>query len=164
MDKLERHLWLISLAIVLPATVLLLGRNFPFNSWYDGIFYGGYLIFSVCGGILIGYIRFRGHHRFLHHGLLGAFIGAILANLSLSALELPDLPFVEIEASTTWPEELSGSPFRLLATDSQRWYVYNNESGMLALEQADVKSARFWDDIQERTLDVSSNDGRANPG
>lgn len=163
LDKLERHLWLISLAIVLPATVLLLSRNFPFNSWYDAIFYGGYVVFSACGGILIGYIRFRGHHRFFHHGLLVAFIGAIFGALSLSALELPDLPFIEIEATTTWPEELSGSPFRLLSTASQHWYVYNSESGMLALEQADVKSVRFWDETQERTPDVSSKDGRVNP-
>ena len=34
---------------------------------------------------------------------------------------------------------------------------------MLAMDQADVKSVRFWDDTQERTPDVGSQDGRVNP-
>jgi hypothetical protein len=162
-DRLRRHHWLVSLVIVLPATVLLLTRNFPFDSWYDAIFYGGYLGFSALGGTLIGYLRFMGYHRFFHHGLLVAFAGAIFGALSLSALELPNLPLVEVKATTEWPQELTGSPFRLLSNDAQHWYVYNRESGMLAMQQADVESVRFWDDSQERTPDVSSQDGRVNP-
>jgi hypothetical protein len=55
-------------------------------------------------------------------------------------------------------------PYRLLSNDSQHWYVYNRESGMLAMEQADVKSVRFWDDTQERPPAVSpGQDGRINP-
>lgn len=75
--------------IVLPATALLLSSSFPFYSWYDAVFCGGYFVFSACGGILIGCIRFRDNHRFWHHGLLGAFTGAIFVALCLSALELP---------------------------------------------------------------------------
>ncbi len=63
-------------------------------------FYVGYFIFSACGGFIIGYIRFRGHDRWIHHGLSLAFAGATFGALSLSALDLPDLPFVEIEATT----------------------------------------------------------------
>jgi hypothetical protein len=162
-DRLKRYHWLGSLVIVLPATVLLLSRNFPFDSWYDAIFYGIYMGSCALGGTLIGYIRFMGHHRFFHHGLLVAFAAAIFGALSLSALELPNLPLVEIEATTEWPQELAGSPFRLLSNDAQHWYVYNHESGMLAMDQADVKSVRFWDDTQERTPDVSTQDGRVNP-
>lgn len=163
--KWERNLWLISLVVVLPATILLLSRNFPFDSWYDALFYAGYFVFSACGGALIGYIRFRDHHRFFHHGLLVAFAAAIFGALSLSALELPNLPFVEIEATTSWPKELSStSQYRLLSNDTQHWYVYNRESGMLALEQTDAKSVRFWDETQQRPSDVSpKNDGRVNP-
>ena len=113
---------------------------------------------------MIGYIRYRGHHRFFHHGLLVAFAGAILGALSLSALELPNLALVEIEATTSWPTELSSAPYRLLSNDSQHWYVYNCESGMLALDQADVKSVRFWNDTQERPPDVNpKQDGHVNP-
>ncbi len=162
-DMLKRYHWLVSLVIVLPATVLLLSHNFPFDSWYDAIFYGIYLGSCAFGGTLIGYIRYMGHHRFFQHGLLVAFAAAIFGALSLSALELPNLPLVEIEASTEWPRELVGTPYRLLANDSQHWYVYNRESGMLAMDQADVKSVRFWDDTQERAPDIDSQDGRVNP-
>src|SRR5919199_2873952 len=161
----ERYLWFVSLIIVLPMVAVLLSTGFPFDSWYDAIFYGAYFVFSACGGVLIGYIRSRGHHKFWHHGLLVAFAGAIFGALSLSALELPDLPFVEIEANTSWPEELAGTQYRVLSNDSQHWYVYNRESGMLALDQADVKSVRFWDATEERPSEISPRqDGRVNPG
>jgi hypothetical protein len=111
-----------------------------------------------------GYIRFMGHHGLFRHGLLVAFVAAIFGALSLSALELPNLPLVEIEATTSWPTELTSTPYRLLSNDSQHWYVYNRESGMLAMDQADVKSVRFWDDTQERPPTVSpGQDGRVNP-
>jgi hypothetical protein len=124
--RLKRYHWLVSWIIVLPTTVLLLSRNFPFDSWYDAIFYSIYLVSCGVGGAVIGYIRFMGHHRFFHHGLLVAFVTAIFGALSLSALELPNLPLVEIEVATEWPQKLAGSPYRLLSNDSQHWYVYNH--------------------------------------
>ena len=164
LGKWERRLWYLSFIILLPIAILLLSKNFPFNSWYDLPFYAGYFTFSACGGVILGYIRFRGHRKWVHHGLSVAFAGAIFGALSLSALELPDLPFIEIEATTTWPSELSGTPFRLLSNDSNHWYIYNSESGILALHQQDVQSVRFWDDTQERPSDVSpTEDGRVNP-
>ena len=164
LNKWERRLWRISPAVLLPMMVLLLSNNFPFDSWYDFPFYAAYFIFSACGGAIIGYIRFRGLHRWLHHGLSLAFAGAIFGALSLSALQLPDLPLVEIEATTNWPKELSSSPFRLLSNDTQHWYVYNRESGMLALDQGSVKSIRYWDETQKRPPDISpEEDGRVNP-
>jgi hypothetical protein len=164
LNKWERRLWRISPVILLPLVVLLLIKDFPFDTWYDLPFYAGYFIFSACGGFIIGYIRFRGQDRWIHHGLSLAFAGAIFGALSLSALDLPDLPFVEIEATTNWPKELSSTPFRLLSTDSQHWYLYNRDSGMLALDQPDVKSVRYWDETQKRTSDVSpEEDGRVNP-
>ncbi len=164
LGKWERRLWRLSPVVLVPLIVLLLSHDFPFDSWYDVPFYVGYFAFSALGGAIIGYIRFWGHDRWLHHGLSLAFVGAIFGALSLSAMELPDLPVVEFEASTSWPNELSGTPFRLLANDTQHWYVYNRESGMLALDQADVKSLRYWDETQRRPADVSpKQDGRVNP-
>ena len=164
LHKWERYLWRLSLVILLPMVILLLSNSFPFDSWYDTPFYVGYFIFSALGGLIIGYIRFRGHDRWLHHGLSLAFAGSIFAALSLSALELPDLPFVEVEATTNWPKELSSNPFRLLSSDSNRWYVYNSESGLLALDQPDVKSVRYWDETKEHTPAVNpEEDGRVNP-
>ncbi len=163
-NKWERHLWRLSLIILLPVVILLLSNDFPFDSWYDVPFYAGCLIFSACGGVVLGYIRFRGYDRWLHHGLSVAFAGAIFGALCLSALELPDLPYVEVEATANWPQELSGTRFKLLANDPQHWYVYNRESGMLALEQSDVKRVRYWDETQRRSSEVSpKEDGRVNP-
>ena len=165
LNKWERRLWLLSPVVLLPLVILLLSYDFPFDTWYDAPFYAAYLMFSACGGAIIGYIRFRGLYRWLHHGLSLAFAGAIFGALSLSALALPDLPFVEVEATTNWPEELSSTPFRLLANDSQHWYVYNPESGVLALAQSDVQSVRLWDETQKRALDGSSEeDDRVNRG
>ncbi len=164
LNKWERRLWRLSPVILLPIVVLLLIKDFPFDTWYDLPFYVGYFIFSACGGFIIGYIRFRGHDRWIHHGLSLAFAGAIFGALSLSALDLPDLPFVEIEATTNWPEELSSTPFRLLSTESNHWNVYNRESGILALDHTDVENVRYWDETQKRTSDVSpEEDGRVNP-
>jgi hypothetical protein len=164
LGKWERRLWRLAPIILVPLMVLLLSSDFPFDSWYDVPFYVGYFAFSALGGVVIGYIRFWGHDRWLHHGLSLAFVGAIFGALSLSAMELPDLPVVELEAGTNWPNELSGTPFRLLANDTQHWYVYNRQSGMLALEQGDVKSIRYWDETQRRPPEASPDkDGRVNP-
>jgi len=164
LNRWERHLWQLSVIVLLPMVILLLSHDFPFDSWYDAPFYAGYFVFSAFGGVVIGYIRFRGYDRWLHHGLSLAFAGAIFGALSLSALGLPDLPVVEIEAATNWPKELSGTPFRLLANDPQHWYVYNSESGMLALAQEDVKRVRYWDETQKRPLYIGpKEDGRVNP-
>ena len=104
LNKWERRFWLLSLAALLPLAVLLVTKMFPFDHLYDLPFYGGYVIFSAIGGAVLGYIRYWGHDRWLHHGLSLAFAGAIFAALSLSALDLPDLPYVELNASSSWPE------------------------------------------------------------
>jgi hypothetical protein len=84
--------------------------------------YVGYFVFSALGGVVLGYIRFWRHDRWLHHGLSLAFAGSIFAALSLSALELPDLPFAELDATMSWPESLPhNDPFRLLSNDSNHW-------------------------------------------
>jgi hypothetical protein len=135
------------------------------DSWYDAPFYAGYFVFSAIGGLILGYIRFMGHDRWTHHGLSLAFVGSIVAALCLSALQLPDLPYVEVEASANWPESLSASPFRLLSgATSNYWYVYNQEKGILALDQTDVKSVRYWDETKRRAPVVNpKEDGHVNP-
>jgi hypothetical protein len=160
----ERGFWYLSLLLLLLVVVLLVVSGFPFDSWYDAPFYAGYFLFSAVGGFILGYIRYKGHYRWTHHGIAFAFGGAIFAALCLSALQLPDLPYVEVEAAATWPDSLSGSPFRLLSgATSNYWYVYNQEQGILALDQTDVKSVRYWDETKRRTPKVNpGEDGLVN--
>jgi hypothetical protein len=167
LNKWERRFWHLSLVTLLPITILLMVRMFPLDTWYDLPFYGSYLIFSAVGGIVLGYIRYWGHDRWLHHGLSFAFVGAIFAALSLSALELPDLPLVELDASSTWPEDLpSSTPFTLLTNESNHWYIYNRESGVVSLNHPENPEGaiimRFWDQVERPDVDISPDDGRVN--
>lgn len=167
LNKWERRFWLLSLLALLPMTILLVAKAFPFDHLYDLPFYGGYLIFSAIGGVVLGYIRFWGHDKWLHHGVSLAFAGAIFAALSLSALELPDLPYLELDASSTWPETLPSSvPYTLLANDSNHWYLYNRESGVLSVNHPEnpegAAMMRFWDQVERPDVDIDPDDGRLN--
>jgi len=165
LGRWERRFWYLSLLLLLPVLALLVVSGFPFDSWYDVPFYAGYLVFSALGGLIIGFVRFKGPDGWIHHGLTLAFVGSIFAALCLSALELPNLPYVEVDASSTsWPSSLSGSPFRLLAgPTSNYWYVYNQQDGLLALQQSDVKSIRYWDKTKRRAPTVNpGEDGHVN--
>jgi hypothetical protein len=165
LGRWERRFWYLSLLFLLPLLALLVVSGFPFDSWYDVPFYAGYFVFSAIGGFIIGYMRFRAQDRWLHHGLAFAFVGSIFAALCLSALELPDLPYVEVQAkATSWPDTLSGSPFRLLSgPNSGYWYVYNQQDGLLALQQDDVSSVRYWDQSKRRAPTVNpAEDGQVN--
>jgi hypothetical protein len=157
LGRWEQRFWYLSLLLLLPVLALLVVSRFPFDSWYDVPFYAGYFIFSAIGGFIIGYVRFKGPDGWIHHGLTLAFAGSIFAALCLSALELPDLPYAEIDAtSTSWPRSLSGNSFRLLSgPTSNYWYVYNQQDGLLALQQNDVKSLRYWDQTKRRAPAVN---------
>ena len=167
LNKWERRFWHLSLVTLLPITMLLMVKTFPFDTWYDLPFYGSYLIFSAVGGIVLGYIRYWGHDKWLHHGVSLAFAGAIFAAISLSALELPDLPYMELNASSTWPETLPEStPFTLLANESNHWYLYNRESGVISLNHPENPEGaaimRFWDQLERPDVDSNTDDGRVN--
>jgi hypothetical protein len=167
LNKWERRFWHLCLVTLLPITILVLIMMFPLDTWHDLPFFGGYLIFSAIGGIVLGYIRYWGHDRWLHHGISFAFAGAIFAALSLSALELPDLPYLELDASSTWPESLpNSSPFTLLTNESNHWYIYNRESGLVSLNHPENPEGaimmRFWDQVERPDVDLSPDDGRVN--
>ena len=170
LNKWERRLWYLSLLALLPLVMLWLWSEFPVDTWYDLPFLGGYFAFSALGGVVLGYIRFWGYDRWLHHGVVFAFIGSIFAGLCLSALELPrDLPYVEPQASQSWPEDLpSGSRYRLLSSDPQNLYVYNHENGILAINghsgsQTGQSITRYWDQTKRPPVNINpEEDGRIN--
>jgi hypothetical protein len=170
LNKWERRFWYLSLLTLLPLVILWLWSEFPVDTWYDLPFLGGYLIFSALGGIILGYIRFWGHDRWLHHGLILAFIGSIFAGLCLAALELPlDLPYVQLEATQSWPESLpSSNRYRLLGSDPNNLYVYNRESGILSISshsssQTGESITRYWDQTKRPPVNADSKqDGRVN--
>jgi len=99
-----------------------------------------------------------------------AFAGSILAGLCLSALELPrDLPYVEIQATQSWPESLpSGSRYKFLGSDPQNLYVYNRENGILTINahsssQTGQSITRYWDDTKRPPVSVNpKEEGRVN--
>jgi hypothetical protein len=170
LNKWERRFWYLSLLILLPLVMLWLWSEFPVDSWYDLPFLGGYIIFAALGGAVLGYIRFWGHDRWWHHGLILAFIGSIFAGLCLSALELPlDLPYVQPVATQSWPQNLpSDSRYRLLSSDPNNLYVYNRESGILVISshpgnQTGQDINRYWDQTKRPPVNIDpEEDGRVN--
>ena len=170
LNKWERRFWYLSLLVLLPLVLLWLWSEFPFDTWYDLPFLGGYFTFSALGGVVLGYIRFWGYDAWMHHGMAFAFAGSILAGLCLSALELPrDLPYVEIQATQSWPESLpSGSRYKFLGSDPQNLYVYNRENGILTINahsssQTGQSITRYWDDTKRPPVSVNpKEEGRVN--
>ena len=86
------------------------------NDRNDVLFLAGFLLFSAGGGVLIGQVRSRGHDQWFFPGLAAAYVAAVLAALSIAALDTPTLPLVEINAQPgdEVPDcsELSGQDFR----------------------------------------------------
>ena len=169
LNKWERRFWYLSVLVLLPLVILWLWSEFPLDHWYDLPFLGGYFTFSALGGVVLGYIRFWGYDRWMHHGVALAFAGSIFAGLCLSALELPrDLPYVEPQASQSWPESLpSGSRYRFLGSDPNNLYIYNRENGILTISshsssQTGQSITRYWDEPKRPPVDINSKDSRLN--
>ncbi len=169
LNRWERRFWHLSLLVLLPLVILWLWSEFPLDHWYDLPFLGGYFTFSALGGVVLGYIRFWGYDRWMHHGVALAFAGSIFAGLCLSALELPhDLPYVEPQASQSWPESLpSGSRYRFLGSDPNNLHIYNRENGVLTISshpssQTGQSITRYWDEPKRPPVDINSKDSRLN--
>jgi hypothetical protein len=169
LNKWERRFWYLSLLVLLPLVMLWLWSEFPLDHWYDLPFLGGYFTFSALGGVVLGYIRFWGYYRWMHHGVVLAFVGSIFAGLCLSALELPrDLPYVELQASRSWPESLpSGSRYRFLGSDPNNLNIYNRENGILTISshpssQTGQSITRYWDEPKRPPVNINSKDNRLN--
>jgi hypothetical protein len=82
------------------------------DQWSDAPFLAAFVVFSAAAGTIVVYARHRDGGRRLLHGLAAAYAGAVLAALSLSPLQFPDLPLVELDSEQGARSETpSGEPF-----------------------------------------------------
>lgn len=147
--KWEVLLWRLSFATLLPLVVYILWSDFAVDSWYDAPFLAAFVLLSASAGALVVHAKHRERGGRVPHKLAVAYAGAVVAALSLSALQLPDLPLVELEAEAeTWPERLPGEPFVLLAQGQGYWHVYNRTNGLLAVPEDEAKVVRHWDEMK----------------
>ena len=147
--KWEVLFWRLSFVTLLPLAVYVIWNDFAVDSWYDAPFLAAFVLFCAAAGTVVIHARHReGGRRFLH-GLALAYAGALLAALSLSALQFPDLPQVELDAAAeAWPERPTGEPFVVLSQGAGYWHVYNRTSGLLAVPEEETKVVRHWDETK----------------
>ena len=161
--KWEVLFWQVSFVTLLPLAAYIIWNDFDVDSWYDAPFLVAFLALSAAAGAVVIYARHQeGGRRFLH-GLAIAYAGAVLAALSLSALQLPDLPQVELDATAeAWPERPTSEPFVVLSQGAGYWHVYNRTSGLLAVPDEETKVVRHWDETKTNkpTFDAERDDRR----
>jgi hypothetical protein len=139
----------VSFVTLLPLATYIIWNDFDVDSWYDAPFLVAFLALCAAAGTVVIHARHRERGRKFLHGLAVAYAGAVLAALSLSALQLPDLPQVELDAAAeTWPERPTGEPFVLLSQEAGYWHVYNRTSGLLAVPDEEAKVVRQWDETK----------------
>lgn len=109
-EKWEILVWRLSFVTLLPLAVFIIGDDFGVDSWYDLPILASFVVLSAAAGSVVIHTRHRERGRRFLQGLAVAYAGAVLAALSLSALQLPDLPLVELEAEAgAWAERLSSA-------------------------------------------------------
>ena len=81
----RRGLWSLFWVILLPAGALLAWTTGRPDGWDDLLYLAGFILLSLVGGALIGYIKVQGRNDWFFSGLAAAYAGAILASLCLAA-------------------------------------------------------------------------------
>jgi hypothetical protein len=146
-SKWEILFWRLSFVTLLPLVVYLVWSDFRVDSWYDAPFLAAFVVFSAAAGATVVYARHRDRGRRLLHGLAAAYAGTLLAALSLSPLQFPDLPLVEFDSEQGARFEApSGEPFVMLYQAAGYWHVYNRTSGLVSIPDDEAKIVRHWDD------------------
>jgi hypothetical protein len=149
----EKHegwgLWGPYLLVLLPVAVILAYNSVPLDGWEDAPYVAGFLVFSIGGGILIGYTRLRHLDHLFLTGLAIAYAGSLLAALCIAPLDVPNLPLVHTDARVGGVEgPCAGQPdktFVKLDESATHWHVYN-KSGLYSIPYEDVKYARYYED------------------
>lgn len=138
--------WLLYLLILLPAVAFLAYNSMYVNAWYDILFLASFLVFSTGGGVLMGYVKVRGHDQWFFPGLAAAYVASVFAALYIAALNTPTLPLVEVKAESDALPDCSELPkdrtFVKVSEAPNLLYLYN-ESGVFALSVFDVQPLRY---------------------
>ena len=146
----RRSLWVLYVLVVLPAMAFLAYHGVHVNDRNDVLFLAGFLLFSAGGGVLIGQVRSRGHDQWFFPGLAAAYVAAVLAALSIAALDTPTLPLVEINAQPgdEVPDcsELSLDKTFVKVSEAPNLVYLYNETGFFALSVFDVRPIRYHRD------------------
>ena len=144
-ERPGRRLWRLYLLILLPLAALLVWTSVPIDDWDDAIYLAAFILFSVGGGVLMGYIRARRPDDWLFPGLAVAYAGAICAALALAAMMTPDLALIEIDAEEGAPSDCSeatGKTFVKLEEGLMYWHVYNR-NGLFAIPHEDLHLVKY---------------------
>lgn len=100
-----RNLWGPYLLVLLPVAAFLTYNSVHLDGLEDAPYVPGFLVFSVGGGILVGYARVRHLEGFFLTGLAIAYAGSLLAALCIALLDdVPNLPLMHIDARVGAPK------------------------------------------------------------
>ena len=136
------RLWSVLLFVLLPLAALLIWSSTPIDGWNDVGYLAAFVLLSVGGGALVGYVRMRGRDEWFFPAEIIAYAGAVLAALCLAALWTPSLPLVEIDTEPGNPpsdcSEATGKTYVKLAEGLQHWHLYNQE-GLFAVPHEELQ-------------------------
>ncbi len=140
-------LWGLYLIVLLPVAAVLTYNSVPLNGWEDLPYVAGFLVFSIGGGVLVGYTRLWHLESYFLAGMATAYVGSILAALSIAPLDVPNLPLIRTDVQVGPGESCKGPPdktFVKLEESDTHWHVYN-ESGVYSIPYRDVGYARYYE-------------------
>lgn len=140
-------LWGLYLIVLLPVAAVLTYNSVPLNGREDVPYVAGFLVFSVGGGILVGYTRLWHLDSYFLAGMAAAYAGSILAALCIAPLDVPNLPLIRTDVRVG-EESCLGPPdktFVKLDESDTHWHVYN-ESGVYSVPYREIGYARYFED------------------
>jgi nucleoside permease NupC len=74
---------------LLPVAAVLTYGSVPLDGLGDSPYVAGFLVFSIGGGILVGYTRIRHLEGYFLAGIAVAYVGSILAALCIAPSTCP---------------------------------------------------------------------------
>lgn len=149
----KRGLWGIYLVVFLPVAGFIVYSGIDIDRASDILYLAAFVVFSVGGGVVVGFLRFRGYENLILAGQIGAYSGAVVAALFISALYTPSLPIITIQSKMGAAPDCStvgDKTFVMLDETLGYWHVYN-DTGLFSLNESEVGIVRYQN-CQEREI------------